>query len=190
MPGRVFTEQERKRLDAFPAEIAESDLIRYFTLSGSDLEFVRRQRGDYNRLGFAFQLCALRYLGFAPDDLTTPPATAITFLADQLEVSPAVLHSYGARSQTRTDHLQQIQLYLGFRDATREDLRALADWLLARALEHDKPSLLFQLACEHLRTEKVVRPGVTRIERLVMAVRERGYRETFRRLASFFTENG
>ena len=188
MPGRVFTEQERKRLDAFPAEIAESDLIRYFTLSGSDLEFVRRQRGDYNRLGFAFQLCALRYLGFAPDDLTTAPATAITFLADQLEVSPAVLHSYGARSQTRTDHLQQIQLYLGFRDATREDLRALADWLLARALEHDKPSLLFQLACEHLRTEKVVRPGVTRIERLVMAVRERGYRETFRRLASFFTE--
>src|SRR5689334_15878042 len=144
MPGRVFTEQERKRLDAFSAEIAESDLIRYFALSGSDLEFVRRQRGDYNRLGFAFQLCALRYLGFAPDDLTTAPPTAISFLADQLQVSPAVLHSYGSRSQTRTDHLQQIQLYLGFRDATREDLRALADWLLARALEHDKPRLLFQ----------------------------------------------
>ena len=38
MPGRVFTESERKRLDAFPSEIAELDLIRYFTLSGSDLE--------------------------------------------------------------------------------------------------------------------------------------------------------
>ena len=54
MPGRVFTEQERKHLDAFPEEIAESDLIRYFALSGSDLEFVKRQRGDYKRLGFAF----------------------------------------------------------------------------------------------------------------------------------------
>ena len=42
-------------------------------------------------------------------------------------------------------YLQQIQLRLGFRDATREDFSALADWLLTRALEHDKPSLLFQL---------------------------------------------
>jgi hypothetical protein len=44
VPGRVFTESERKRLDAFPSEIAELDLIRYFTLSGSDLVFVRQQR--------------------------------------------------------------------------------------------------------------------------------------------------
>ena len=64
----------------------------------------------------------------------------------------------------------------------------MADWLLARALEHDKPSLLFQLACEHLHAEKIVRPGVTRIERLVMEARERGHRETFRRLGIFFTE--
>ncbi len=73
MPGRVFTDSERKRLDAFPSEIAELDLIRYFTLSGSDLEFVKKQRGDHNRLGFALQLCGLRYLGFCPDDLVTAP---------------------------------------------------------------------------------------------------------------------
>ena len=39
-----------------------------FTLSESNLEFVKQQRGDHNRLGFALQLCALRYLGFCPDD--------------------------------------------------------------------------------------------------------------------------
>jgi hypothetical protein len=75
----------------------------------------------------------------------------------------------------------------GFHDATREDLRSLANWLLARALEHDKPSLLFQLTREHLLAEKIVRPGVTLLERLVMAARERGHRETFHRLASLFT---
>jgi TnpA family transposase len=142
---------------------AEADLIRYFTLSRSDLDLVRRQRGDQNRIGFALQLCALRYMGFCPDDLEIVPTTALAFVADQLQASPAALHVYGARSQTRTEHLQQIQLRLGFRDATREDFRSLADWLLARALEHDKPSLLFQLACEHLHAEKIIRPGVTRI---------------------------
>ena len=38
--------------------------------------------------------------------------------------------------------------------ARREDFSALAAWLLTRALEHDKPSPLFQLVCEHLRAEK------------------------------------
>jgi len=156
VPGRIFTPQERKRLDAFPSEIGESDLIRYFSLSGSDLDLVRRQRGDHNRLGFALQLCALRYMGFSPDDLETVPTAAMTFVAEQLQVSPAALRDYGARSATRTEHLQQIQLHLGFRDATREDFSALADWLLTRALEHDKPSLLFQLVCEHLRVEQTV----------------------------------
>jgi hypothetical protein len=132
---------------------------------------VRRQRRD---LGFALQLCALRYLGFCPDDLVTAPPAAISFVADQLQVIPAVLRAYGARPQTRTGHSQQIQRYLRFHDATREDLRSLANWLLARALEHDKPSLLFQLAREHLLAEKIVRPGVALLERLVMAAREGG----------------
>jgi TnpA family transposase len=188
VPGRIFTPQERKRLDAFPSEIGEADLIRYFTLSRSDLDLVRRQRGDHNRLGFALQLCALRYIGFSPDDLEIIPTTAVAFAAEQLQASPAALHNYGVRSQTRTEHLQQIQLRLGFRDATREDFSTLADWLLTRALEHDKPSLLYQLACEHLHAKKIIRLGVTRIERLVMETRERGHRETFRRLGLFFTE--
>jgi uncharacterized protein DUF4158 len=105
---------------------------------------------------------------FSPDDLETVLTAAMTFVAEQLQVSPAALRDYGARSQTRTEHLQQVQLHLGFRDATREDFSALADWLLTRALEHDKPSLLFQLACEHLRAKKMIRPGVTRIERLAL----------------------
>jgi TnpA family transposase len=112
VPGRVFTETERRRLGAFPSEISEPDLIRYFTLSVSNLEFVRQQRGDHNRLGFALQLCALRYLGFCPDDIATTPSAAIAFVSDQLQVAPGALHAYGARPQTRTGHLQQIQRHL------------------------------------------------------------------------------
>ena len=64
---------------------------------------------------------------------------ALAFVAEQLHASPAALRDYGARSQTRTEHLQQIQRYLGFHDATREDLRMLANWLLVRALEERDP---------------------------------------------------
>jgi TnpA family transposase len=104
VPGRIFTPQERKRLDAFPSEIAEADLIRYFILSRSDLDLVRRQRGDQNRIGFALQFCALRYMGFCPDDLEIVPTTALAFVADQLQASPAALHVYGGLSSNWTEN--------------------------------------------------------------------------------------
>jgi hypothetical protein len=49
-------------------------------------------------------------------------------------------------------------------------------------LEHDRPTLLLQLACEKLRADKIVRPGPTRLERLVVAVRQEARYETFRLL--------
>ena len=66
MPGQFFSNAERER---FPSELAPADLIVLFTLSESDLAQVSVKAAPHNRLGFALQLCALRYLGFAPDDL-------------------------------------------------------------------------------------------------------------------------
>ena len=104
-------------------------------------------------------------LGFVPDDLSTTPPAAVHFIAGQLDLAPAVIQRYGRRLHTRTEHVLQVQAYLGFRKATAADLEALAQWLLERALEHDKPTLLLQLACEQLRREGIVRPGITRLER-------------------------
>jgi TnpA family transposase len=188
MPGQFLTDAERERLRQFPAEIPPSDVIAYFTLSPADLAQVRHQRGDHNRLGFALQLGALRYLGFSPDDLTTAPASVVASLSQQLDVRPDVLPAYGQRAHTRRDHLQAIQAYLGFREAGPVELRALAEWLLERALEHDRPSLLFRVACEHLHAVKIVRPGVTRLERMVATARQRAQRETLQRLAPLVTE--
>jgi hypothetical protein len=56
-------------------------------------------------------------------------------------------------------HLQQVQAYLGFRKALPLDLYALIMGLVERALEHDKPTLLLQLACDELRRERIVRLG-------------------------------
>jgi TnpA family transposase len=59
---------------------------------------------------------------------------------------------------------------------------ALQTWLGERALEHDKPTLLLQLACDKLRREHIVRPGLTRLERLIATARQQAHDETWRRL--------
>ena len=141
MSTDFLTTAERERLNRFPEPIPDEDLRVFFTLSDHDIQAVRKQRGAPNQLGFALQLCALRYLGFAPDDLGTAPDAAVTFVAQQLGVAPAAMAAYGGRIHTRTTHLQQVQAYLGFHLALPLALAALMTWWVERALEPAKPTL-------------------------------------------------
>ena len=187
MSTSFLTAAERDRWQRFPETIPQDDLAVYFLLSEDDQREVNRQREPFNRLGYALQLCTLRYLGFVPTDFTATPEVAVTFVAEQLGIAPRVLALYDNR-RTQSDHRRHVRAYLGFRPATPLDVYALQTWLLARALEHDKPTLLLQLACEKLYRERIVRPGVTRLERFVATAREQAHEETFRQLTPLLTD--
>ena len=73
MPIQIFTEAERTKLDAFPEEITHDDLITFFTLSEADREQLPFFSAPHNRLGFAIQLCTLRFMGFVPEELPISP---------------------------------------------------------------------------------------------------------------------
>lgn len=182
MPLGFLTDADRARLNRFPEHIPEDDLSAFFLLSEADHHVINRQREAHTRLGFALQLCALRYLGFVPHDLGTAPQAVVAYIAQQLAVPPGVRAAYGIRVPTRTVHLQQVQQHLGFRRAAPLDVYALQTWLVERALEHDKPTLLLQLACDKLRREHIVRLGLTRLERFVATARQHAHEETWRRL--------
>jgi TnpA family transposase len=182
MPVSFLSAAERDRLGRFPDPIAPEDLSTYFTLSQQDLTEVNRRRRDHNRLGFALQICALRYLGFCPENLTTAPCEAIIYVAQQVGVAPEALFDYGERTQTGRQHSLEARSYLGFRRVTGEDFEALSAWLVERALEHDRPTLLLQMLSERLYAEKIVRPGVTRLERLVATARQAAQQAIFHRL--------
>ncbi len=62
MPRRsILSESERASLVALPDSTDE--LIRHYTFSESDLSLIRQHRASANRLGFAIQLCYLRFPG-------------------------------------------------------------------------------------------------------------------------------
>ena len=159
------------RLRGFP-EITAEELVRFFTLTAADAKFVDpgRGRSAKDRLGLAVQLCSLPWLGFVPDDVTTAPVVAVERLGRRLGVDPGELGSYGQREQTRTDHVGMVARCLGWRPAGALEWKELEAFLLARAMEHDSPGLLFRLACEHLISAQVIRPGpVAVIERVATA---------------------
>jgi hypothetical protein len=187
VPTGFLSDAERERLDGFPAQVVAGDVETHFTLSRADRRQIPRTASTANRLGFALQLGTLRFLGFCPDDLSTAPEAVVAFVARQLDVAPGGLARYGRRGQSRTEHLRQIRRHLGFRKAVTGDLARLENWLVDRALEHDRPTSLLHLACEHLLGLRIERPGITHLERLIAAARRRAQPETYRRLSPVLT---
>src|SRR5215831_11905124 len=97
MSTSFLTAAERDRWQRFPATMPQDDLAVYFLLSDDDTREANRQREPCNRLGYALQLCALRYLGFVPTDFTATPEVVVTFIAEQLDITPRVLVLYDNR---------------------------------------------------------------------------------------------
>ena len=60
----VLTSRQRSALFALPQR--EADLLRHYTLSDEDLQNIGAKRRPRNKLGFAAQLCVLRYPGGFP----------------------------------------------------------------------------------------------------------------------------
>jgi hypothetical protein len=181
MPSRFLTNAEKERLESFPAEIGEVDKTAFFTLTDTDSALIRRRTDEQNRLGFAILLCSLRFLGFVPENLAALPIEIIQYLAEQLRIDEEVFPNY-QRVRTKQTQVQEILIYTDFRRAEKADLETLEKWLLQRALEHDKPSFLLRLAIEKLYAEKILRPGLSVLERLVLKAREEAVNETYRLL--------
>ncbi len=183
MAVQFLTTLERLRYEQLPAAINIDDLTLYFHLEPSEIALITGQRRDENRLGFAAQLCIIKFMGYLPDNwLATISKEAIEKIADQLGIPSHALSRYGNRTATKTEHLQAILKHLGFSKWAPIDLIPLEKWLVERALEHDKPTLLLDLACEKLILQKILRPTIGTLERIVISVRVKAYEETYIRL--------
>ncbi|MCP3774837.1 DUF4158 domain-containing protein [Paenibacillus sp. MZ04-78.2] len=67
----LLTLEERLQYLQIPPDLGEWELGTYFTFTQHDLEIIQQWRREYNRLGFAVQLCVLRYLGWRGPLITT-----------------------------------------------------------------------------------------------------------------------
>lgn len=141
MPRRlILSATERDTLLALPE--SQDDLIRYYTFNDSDLSLIRQRRGDANRLGFAVQLCLLRYPGYALGTDSELPEPVILWVAKQVQAEPASWAKYGERDVTRREHAQELRTYLQLAPFGLSDFRALVRELTELAQQTDKGLLL------------------------------------------------
>ena len=138
----ILSASEREGLLSMPD--SRDDLIRRYTLSEHDVSIVRQRRGAANRLGFAVQLCYLRYPGIVLGVDQLPLPTLLRLVAGQLKIPVECWAEYGERAQTRREHLVELQTVYGFEPFTRGHHRLAVEDLLERRCRRTKGS------CSHL----------------------------------------
>ncbi|WP_157204029.1 DUF4158 domain-containing protein, partial [Methylomonas methanica] len=181
----VLSAMERGSLLALPD--TQDDLIRHYTFNESDWALIRQRRGDANRLGFAVQLCLLRYPGYALAANATVAESVIHWIAGQIKTDPGAWRKYGERDETRREHFQELRGYLGVSAFGLSDFRFLVKTLADLAMQTDKGVVLAAHALEALRQRKVILPTLTVIERACAEAITRANRSIYRALAQPLT---
>lgn len=187
MPRRsIFSSAERESLLAMPD--TESELVRLYTLSESDLSLIRQHRGATNRLGFAVHLCYMRYPGSILDAGELPFPPLLHFVGAQLKAPIERWSEYGQREQTRREHLVELQSVFGFQSFTLRHYRPALHALDDLASQTDKGILLAAALIESLRSRSILLPSISVIERICAEAITRGNRRIYRELTESLGE--
>ena len=165
MPRRnILTERQRATLLALPTD--EPSLLKHYTLADDDLELIHERRRPENRLGFALQMCALRYPGrlLYPGEMI--PSEVLAFIGAQLGLTGDALLPYAVRRQTRQEHLESLRDTYGYKNFSGPDAKEIKEWLYEQAEDARSSEDLAKRFVDKCRQTQTILPAASTIERL------------------------
>ena len=160
----ILSAVERSNLLTIPTE--QDDLIRHYSLNELDRSLIRQRRGDANRLGFAIQLCLLRYPGHGLSVNAVLPPEFVQWVSGQLHIDPVCLSQYAEREETRREHLIELCDYLTLTTFGLSHFRQTVHALAELAFQTDKNVVIAAQALDALRHWRVIIPSMDVIERV------------------------
>jgi TnpA family transposase len=115
MPVEFLTDEQAEVYGKFTEEPTRPELERFFFLDDEDWKLIGKRRGDHNRLGFALQMCTVRYIGLFLEDPLAVPWPVVEHLAAQLEIEDvSCVKEYTERLKTAYEHAWEIRDAYGY----------------------------------------------------------------------------
>ncbi|MFI8930472.1 Tn3 family transposase [Streptomyces sp. NPDC053474] len=176
MPVEFLTDEQAEAYGKFAEEPTKPELERFFFLDDVDRDLIALRRTQHHQLGFALQMCTVRYVGlFLGEDPLDVPWTVVEHLAEQLGIEGAsCVKRYADRRQTVYDHAWEIRDAYGYHlYEDHEWGRKFRAFLHGRAwtAHAEGPKALFDHSVGWLRKNRVLLPGVSALARQVAEVR-------------------
>lgn len=188
MPRRsILSAAERESLLVLPDN--QDDLIRHYTFSENDLSIIRQHRGAANRLGFAVQLCYMRYPGLMLSAKTEPDLSLLRLVADQIKVKTSEWPQYARRAETRREHMLELQSLFGFKTFTTVHYKAAINGLEDLAWQTDKGIVLATSLIQELRHQSILLPSINVVERICSEAITRATRHIYSALTVALTDS-
>ena len=159
-----MTQKQRASFLALPD--TEAFIVQHHSLDKSDLAAIAEARTPETRLGYALQLCCLRYPGRHLRKGETLPAIMLDHIAEQIGVGVEVIAQFARRLQTRYEQLAAIKRRHHYRDLTRPGRAELANWLAGEAVGVTDGKVLIDRLIMRMREQRIVIPGISVVERL------------------------
>lgn len=184
----LLSPAQRTKLLQIPDDFPEREIVRYYALSPEDLDIIAEHRRPQNRLGFTVQLAYLRYPGRAWNPEEPIPPNILTYLARQIDEPPEVLAEYATRDTTRREHMGELQRRFGFRSFSLRFYRQLSHWLMPIAMGTDEGIVLVEALIEELRTQRIIAPALSTLERLAWETRRRAQQQVVATLTASLSE--
>lgn len=173
---------QRKALQQAHFDLSPREIARYWTLSGEDLDRIRRHRRDSNRFGFAVQLCLLRFPSWPPHRQDRVPLPLLHYVAEQLSIASDHIEEYFQRQPTRSDHLQEVMDLYGFRDFTEAIRNQLTEWAESQSHRWTTPKGLLLALLDEMRRQRIILPAISTLEHWAWRMHQRLEEEAFSRL--------
>nr|WP_306419865.1 DUF4158 domain-containing protein [Streptomyces capoamus] len=115
MPVEFLSDEQAGAYGTSAEQPTRPELERFFLLDDVDRDLIALRRTEHHRLGFALQMCTVRYVGLFLEDPLAVPWPVIEHLAVQLGIEDtSVAKRYTERRQTLYDHAWKIQGAYGY----------------------------------------------------------------------------
>src|SRR5215831_11240339 len=155
----------RAGFERMPANLSRAELFRYFTFSEEDLREINQCRGDCNKIGFALLLGGVRLTGRFLYDLELVPWSLLTHICEQLTLDVPLFLTYPQRRPTRAEHLERIKRCEGLRSFTAADRPLITRYIREQVRGGARLHELLRETEQMLRSQALVLPGVTVLQK-------------------------
>lgn len=135
-----------------------------------------------NRLGFAVQLCLLRFPGQGLPTNGIVPNDLLYWIGRQLNIAISYWTSYANRKETPREHFLELRIYLGIKPFSLADYKKVIHATTELAFQTSKGIVLAINIVDVLRKQHLMIPSIDIIERICAEAITRADRLTYAKL--------
>ncbi|HPO40858.1 MAG TPA: Tn3 family transposase [Bacteroidales bacterium] len=167
--NKSLTRRRRYQPISLPQEFSDEEMARDWTLTEHDLREIGKYRKT-SRLFISVQICSVRLYGRFINEVDVLSPRIVNYLNGQLGLSPSITVKLPDREATYIEYRKNILNHLGFRKFDADAQAVLQEWLERHSGQGVIPDDLFKRAERYLLSERVVLPGASVLERMVIGV--------------------